>query len=108
MKLLFVIIQKEDTKTLTDALIDNDFSITRISSTGGFLSGGNTTLMLGMEPERVERCLELIKEKSSRRRTVTAPVNLQPRSMDATAAPFTVTVGGATVFVVDAEAFYKF
>lgn len=108
MKLLFVIIQKEDTKPLTDELIDNDFSVTRISSTGGFLSGGNTTLMIGLEPERIDRCLEIIKEKSSRRRSITVPVTMQPRAMDATATPFSVTVGGATVFVIDAESFYKF
>lgn len=107
MKLLFVIIQKEDVKPLTDELIDNDFHFTRISSAGGFLSGGNTTLMIGLEEERLQKCLDIIKERSSRRRTVSVPVTMQPRAMDAAYAPFSVTVGGATVFVVDAES-YKF
>lgn len=107
MKLLFVIIQKEDTKPLTDALIDNEFHVTRISSTGGFLSGGNTTLMIGLEAERLQQCLDIIKEKSSRRRTVSVPVSTQQHVMGTPVAPFSVTVGGATVFVVDAES-YKF
>ena len=49
MKLLFAIIQKEDTKPLTRALIEHEISVTRIASTGGVLSGGNTTLMIGVE-----------------------------------------------------------
>ena len=38
--------RKEDTKPLTRALIEHEISVTRIASTGGFLSGGNTTLMI--------------------------------------------------------------
>ena len=49
MKLLFAIVQNDDQKSLTYALIDRNISVTRIASTGGFLRGGNSTLMIGVE-----------------------------------------------------------
>ena len=36
MKLVFAIVQKEDTKPLIRALIEHEISVTRISSVGGF------------------------------------------------------------------------
>lgn len=50
MKLLFAIVQNDDQKSLTYALIEKNISVTRIASTGGFLRGGNSTLMIGVEP----------------------------------------------------------
>ena len=71
MKLLFAIIQNDDAKPLTRALVDAGISVTRISSTGGFLSGGNTTLMIGVSEEQLPSALEEIKAHSSRRQIVT-------------------------------------
>ena len=73
MKLVFAIVQKEDTKPLIRALIEHEISVTRISSVGGFLSGGNTTLMIGVEADRLQTALDVIREKSSRRHSVTVP-----------------------------------
>ena len=108
MKLLFAIIQKEDTRPLTRALIENDISVTRIASSGGFLSGGNTTLMIGVEKDRLETALKVIREKSSRRHSVAVPAAGMPQAMEGAAMPIQVMIGGATVFVLDVETFYKF
>ena len=40
LKLLFAIVQNDDQKSLTYALIEQNISVTRIASTGGFLRGG--------------------------------------------------------------------
>lgn len=108
MKLLFAVIQNDDVKALTRALIDHEISVTRISSSGGFLHGGNTTLMIGIEDEQLDLVLNDIKEKSSRRKTITVPSAGLPYPVDNTAMPVQVTVGGATVFILDVSGFYKF
>jgi uncharacterized protein YaaQ len=108
MKLLFAIVQNDDQKALTNALVERSISVTRIASTGGFLRGGNTTLMVGVEADRMEETLGIIKEHSSRRQIVTVPATGIPHNIDSVAMPMTVTVGGATVFVLDVAQSYKF
>ena len=108
MKLLFAIVQNDDQKSLTYALIEQNISVTRIASTGGFLRGGNSTLMIGVEPERLDETLSIISEHSRRRTVVTVPASGIPHNIDSVAMPMTVTVGGATVFVLDVAQSYKF
>ena len=108
MKLLFAVVQNDDVKALTRTLIDHEISVTRISSTGGFLRGGNTTLMIGIEDERLGLVLEDIREKSSRRHTITVPAAGIPHTADSAAMPLKVVVGGATVFILDVETFHKY
>lgn len=108
MKLLFAIIQNDDAKPLTRALIDSGTSVTRISSTGGFLSGGNTTLMIGVPDERLDDTLETIRTHSCRRQVVTVPSMGVPHSVDCATMPISVSVGGATVFILDVEQSVKF
>ena len=108
MKLLFAIVQNDDQKALTNALVERSISVTRIASTGGFLRGGNTTLMIGVEADRLDETLDIIKEHSSRRQIVTVPATGIPHNIDSVAMPMTVTVGGATVFILDVAQAYKF
>ncbi len=108
MKLLFAIIQNEDNKALTRALIQHDISVTRISSTGGFLAGGNRTLMIGVAEEKLQETLDIIRETSRRRTTVTAPAMSIPHNTDSIAMPVNVVIGGATVFILNVEDPVKF
>ena len=108
MKLLFAIVQNDDQRSLTYALIERSISVTRIASTGGFLRGGNSTLMIGVEADRLEETLQIIREQSSRRQVVTVPASGIPHNIDSAAMPMTVTVGGATVFVLDVQETFKF
>ena len=55
MKLIFAIIRYDNEDEVVNALTQKRFSITKLSSTGGFLRKGNTTLMIGTEmPMNVE------------------------------------------------------
>ena len=108
MKLLFAIIQNDDNKPLTRALVEKQISVTRIASTGGFLHGGNTTLMIGVEKDRLDSALEIIKGKSSTRKEFMVIPSSMPGYIDNAPTPVQVTLGGATVFVTDVEAFYRF
>ena len=107
MKLLFAIIQDDDVRPLTRALVEKEISVTRISTTGGFLRGGNSTLMIGVEKDRLQDALDIIKAKS-RRKTVTLSPTGVPGGSDNHSLSMPVVIGGATVFVVDVEAFHKF
>ncbi len=104
MKLIVAIIQDQDYRNLGDALRENAFRSTRISSTGGFLSTGNSTLLIGVEPDLVDQVVELIKTHCHAR---TQLMNATPTIGGFMGAmphyPVEVVVGGAIVFVLDAE-----
>jgi len=108
MKLIFAIVQNDDQKALTRALIEHELSVTRIASTGGFLRGGNTTLMLGVNEELLETALETIRTHSSRRSIVTTPAAGIPHNIGSVTMPMSVTIGGATVFILDVDNFIKY
>jgi len=108
MKLIYAIVQNDDSKQLIRELGNKRISVTRISSTGGFLHSGNSTLMIGVEEDRLEEALEIIREKSSRRKEYMVVPSAVPGYIDSSPAPVQVTMGGATVFVVDVEQFHKY
>jgi uncharacterized protein YaaQ len=66
MKMMIVIINDRDAEPAMQALVDQEFRATRISSTGVFLRRGNTTLMIGLEEEKVDEALEIIRENSTK------------------------------------------
>lgn len=108
MKLMFAIVQNDDAKWVIRSLIQNRISVTRISSSGGFLHGGNATLMIGIEADRVQEALDIIKSKSNLRKEFMVIPSSGSATEGQTPAPIPVTLGGATVFVVDVEEFHKF
>lgn len=61
MKLIIAIIKDEDNDAVSKALTENDFRVTFIASTGGFLRSGRSTLLVGVEDEQVETALEIIR-----------------------------------------------
>ena len=65
MKLIIAIIHDSDTEPVSRALTSADYRVTCIASTGGFLRRGQSTLLIGVEDERVERALEIIRESST-------------------------------------------
>jgi uncharacterized protein YaaQ len=54
MKLMLIIVRDEDADPATQELIQHDYRVTRMASTGGFLRRGNSTLLVGVEDDRVE------------------------------------------------------
>ena len=61
MKLIMAIIQDKDSAILSDELVEANVRATKLPSTGGFLRAGNTTFMIGVEDERVDEVLQIIK-----------------------------------------------
>ena len=110
MKLLIAIVQDEDTSRLMNKLMNDGFGATKLATTGGFLRSGNTTLLIGVDDEKVSTVMNII-EQTCKSRKQMAPVHA-PMSgsagMYVPAYPVQVTVGGAIVFVMDVEQFHKF
>ncbi len=106
MKLIIAIVSKDDSGALSTALTKEDYQVTRMASTGGFLRSGNVTLLIGTQSDRVERAIEIINE-FSRRRSEFVPGTTGYDMGRFAGAPLEVQVGGATIFVVDVEQFIK-
>jgi uncharacterized protein YaaQ len=65
MKMIIAIIRDEDNETVTQALVAADFRVTRIASSGGFLRRGNSTLMIGVNDEKVDSAINLVKANTT-------------------------------------------
>jgi len=107
MKLIIAIVQDVDSKGLLDALVKDSYRATKVSSTGGFLVRGNSTVLIGVKDDQVEPVLAIIKSTCHSRREYVSPV--VPLGEAASARywlqPLEVEVGGATVFILDVERF---
>ncbi len=108
MKLIVAIIQDEDSQKLIETLTEENISSTKLPSSGGFLREGNTTLLIGIEQERVDEAIEIIRQKCKARTKVTAtPMTASWVSSIYVPQAIEVPIGGATIFVVDVEQFKK-
>jgi len=109
MKLVMAIIHDEDAFAITDALNKNGFSVTKLATTGGFLRAGNTTLICGTEEERIPDLVGIIENKGRSRKQITSAnaVSHANAADNYATFPVEVTVGGATIFVLNIEEYKK-
>ena len=106
MKLIIAIINRDDANAVTQNLSQNGISSTKLSTTGGFLLASNVTLLIGVQDGQVQDAIDLIRECShSRQQMVPAITEMSYGFMPVM--PVEVTVGGATIFVVDVERFER-
>jgi uncharacterized protein YaaQ len=108
MKLIMAIIHDEDAFHIMDRLSAEGFSVTKLASTGGFLRAGNTTLICGVTEDRIPALVDIIEKKKKSRKQITS-VNAMNVNANESFAPYPVevTVGGATIFVLDVAEFRK-
>jgi len=104
MKLILAVVQHQDASNLVDALTEQSFRVTRLSSQGGFLREGNVTLLLSAEDGQVNTVIKTVREHCSTRTRYVSPMPPIAESGEFyPPAPLEVQVGGATVFVLKAE-----
>jgi uncharacterized protein YaaQ len=105
MKLIIAVVQDQDADRTIKALNEIGYRVTRVASTGGFFSVGNTTLLSGVAEDQVEAVIRILNETCERRtRLIPAGPNII-ESAAMMGAFVEVEVGGATVFVLDVEHF---
>lgn len=107
MKLVIAIVQDNDVNLLMDDLVEKKYSVTKLATTGGFLREGNTTLLLGVDEDKVKDCLDLIERNCKKRKTIKSFVNSAGQGTMMQAFPVQIEVGGAIVFILDVDQFIK-
>jgi uncharacterized protein YaaQ len=108
MKLLIIIVTDTDADGLTRAMIERGLPATKIGSTGGFLRRGNTTLLSGVEEDRVDDVIALVRRLCPVRTELltitTAPLAGEMPYLNE---PLEVRAGGAVIFVMEIARFER-
>lgn len=106
MKLVYAIVNNDDSHAVSTALTESGFSATKLASTGGFLKAGNTTFIIGVDDDKINQVIDVIKEHSHKRKQM-VPSAASYSEGNYTSFPVEVFVGGATIFVTNVERFEK-
>ena len=108
MKLVVAIVQSADAPALVAGLTAGGLQWTVVSTTGGFLHSGNSTILIGAEDERVDEVIGLVGTHCQARTHLSNPLSgfHKPGEMDVSP-PASVEVGGGIVFVVAVERFER-
>lgn len=93
MKLAIAIIQDEFSTKVMKSLLAEKIRTTKLSSTGGFLKSGNTTLLIGIEDDKVDYVVELIKNNCKSKKIKDGENE--------------ITVGGANIFIMNIDQYQK-
>ncbi len=105
MKLIIAVVQDQDSDRTIKGLNEAGLRVTRVASTGGFFSVGNTTLLCGVDDDKVPAVINVLKTTCERRtRLIPAGPNIV-ESAAMMGAFIEVEVGGAAVFLLDVEHF---
>ncbi|HEV2066592.1 MAG TPA: cyclic-di-AMP receptor [Thermomicrobiales bacterium] len=107
MKFVIAIMQDYDCDRLLRAVTAAGLGATRIASTGGFLRTGNTTVVMGVEDDRMDECLSILERSCKSRVEVQVDVDSPEYVEWFPAGVHEVTVGGAVVFVARVERFVR-
>lgn len=100
MKLIFAIVQDQDAGNVIDALTEKRFRVTKLSTSGGFLKAGNTTLMMGVEEKDMDELFDILEENCSVREEATSMVSMPY--------PLNVRIGGATIFILEVSEYNRY
>ena len=106
MKMIMAVVSGDDSNAVSAALTKARFSVTKLATTGGFLMSGNTTFLIGVDDDKVSEVIDIIAKHSKKRKQM-VPSSASYGVGMYTSFPVEVTVGGATIFVMDVEQFKK-
>ena len=111
-KLILAVLQGDDYADTVDELNRKGFFATVLSSTGGFLKKKNVTILIGVEAEKVDDVLGILKQCAGRRKQTVYTVPTPMGGAYCVGAEMAVAVdqevGGTTVFTMDLDSLQKF
>ena len=105
MKLVITVVEDNDVAFLMESLVKNGFRATKLASTGGFLLQGNTTLLIGVQDREVEPVLQIIRSTCAPRKKIIPQI--APELPTAIGVPVEIEAGGAIVFVLNIDQFWR-
>lgn len=100
MKLLIAIVQNYDSDRLLRAVTGAGFRATKISSMGGFLRMGNSTILMAMPADRVDEAKQLIGENCRSRVETKLDAETELLLEFFPVSVHDVPVGGAILFTI--------
>ncbi len=106
MKLMLIIISNDDVQVVTRALLKEKYMFTKLSSTGGLLHSGNTTLLLGLDDNKINHVIEIISAVAKTRKQKVVPGEPGEFNLFSNF-PTSVKISGATIFVLNVDNYYK-
>ena len=111
-KMIFAILQNDDYHDVIDTLNQHGFYVTVLKSSGGFLKKASSTIMIGLNHEKLDEALDVLKQYGKRTEmeyqpaSSTAGMVLPPLGMTAVSIP--VHCGGVVLFVLDVSQYEKY
>jgi uncharacterized protein YaaQ len=101
--LFWAIIQAQDLENAQEALTKLGIVSTRLPSVGGFLGRRNATLLIGVAESQIAKALETLQENCRQRvEYIAVPLESAPLPLPT---PTPITIGGATIFALEADHF---
>ena len=108
MKMLIIIVEDNDAFAVIDELNEKGFYVTKLASTGGFLRSGKTTLICGVNKDRIPDLVEIVKKKCKVRKQLASSDLMNLGTTDTHISfPIEISVGGATIFSLNVEEFIR-
>lgn len=106
MKMVVVIISNKDLTNVLAATSAEGFFSTKVSTAGQFLEGGHTTILFGVEEEKVDLLFDVIEKKVTKRviKQTGVESTLEGSLLKK---PVDVEEYGAVAFVIDVEQFKR-
>ena len=105
-KLILAVLQGDDYHEVVYQLNQNGYYATLLHSSGGCLKKRSMTIMIGVEAEKLEGALKILKEHAGKRiETVLPPAVAysMPTEGAVPAVPVQMPQGGVTIFVLDMD-----
>ncbi len=110
-KLILAVLQGDDYADTVDELNRKGFFATVLSSTGGFLKKKSVTVMIGVEEDRMQQVLDILKQCAGRRQQMTysdLSMSAGGPNPSIPMMPVQMSVGGVAVFIIDLDDIQKY
>jgi uncharacterized protein YaaQ len=65
MKMIIAVLKDTDSDAVTQGLTSSEFRVTRVASTGGFFKKGTVTLLVGVDDDKVDAAIQVLKDKTT-------------------------------------------
>jgi uncharacterized protein YaaQ len=100
-RLMTVVVQEQDADAAMRALKKAGIGVSHLASTGGFLGRRSATLLIGLVTGQEESIVDILRQNCRTRvEYVTIPLEGSPLPLPA---PTPITVGGATIFLLNVD-----